>query len=115
VITPEKNLFYCFNAKTGGDQIALVSHLKELKTNEAANWLAGTVPQNHKTKATSITSPPAPPTKAGFDPERYAERLDPSHAALEHLGIAPDTLKTLKAGYAPTGLNRGRLALTPVR
>ncbi len=82
VISPDKSLFYCFNAKTGGDQIALVAHLKEMKTNEAANWLAGTVPQNNKTKAVSTTSPPAPPAKAGFDPERCAERLDPAHAAL---------------------------------
>jgi DNA primase len=111
VITPDKSLFYCFNAKTGGDQIALVAHLKEMKINEAANWLAGTIPQNNKTKAASTTVPPAPSTKAGFDPEKYAERLDPSHAALEPLEIAPDTLKALKAGYASTGLNRGRLAL----
>jgi len=111
VITPNKSLFYCFNAKTGGDQIALIAHLKEMTTNEAANWLAGTVPQNNRTKAGSTTSPPAPPAKAGFDPERYAGRLDPSHSALEPLGIAPDTLKAFKAGYASTGLNRGRLAL----
>ena len=49
--------------------------------------------------------------EVGFDPERYAERLDPSHSALEALEIAPDTLKAFKAGYASTGLNRGRLAL----
>ena len=101
VITPDKSLFYCFNAKTGGDQIALVAHLKEMKTNEAANWLAGTVPQNNKTKAASTTSPPAPPAKAGFDPEKYAERLDPSHAALEPLEIAPDTLKALQRPGTP--------------
>lgn len=111
VITPDKSLFYCFSKKIGGDQIALVAHLKEMNTNEAANWLAGTVPRNVTTKFGSTTLPPAPPTKAGFDLEKYAERLDPSHAALEPLGIAPDTLKALKAGYASTGLNRGRLAL----
>ena len=66
VITPDKSLFYCFNAKTGGDQIALVAHLKEITTNEAANWLAGTVPQNNRPKAGSTTSPPAPPAKAGL-------------------------------------------------
>lgn len=111
VVTPDKSLFYCFNKKVGGDQIALVAHLRELTTNEAANWLAGTVPQNNKTKAASTTVPPAPPTKAGFDPEKYAERLDAANAALEPLEIAPDTLKALRAGYALTGFNRGRLAL----
>jgi CHC2 zinc finger len=94
VVTPDKSLFFCFSAKVGGDQIALVAHLKDMKTNEAANWLAGTVPQSG-TKAGSTTLPPAPPAKAGFDPEKYAERLDPSHAALEPLGIAPETLKAL--------------------
>jgi hypothetical protein len=28
VITPAKNLFHCFSSKAGGDQIALVSHVK---------------------------------------------------------------------------------------
>ena len=32
VVTPEKGLFYCFAAKTGGDQIALAAHIKGLKT-----------------------------------------------------------------------------------
>jgi hypothetical protein len=81
VVTPDKGLFFCFNAKVGGDQVALVAHLKEMTTNEAANWLAGTVPQNNRTKAVSTTSPPAPPVKAGFDPERYAGRLD------QYLGV----------------------------
>jgi hypothetical protein len=51
------------------------------------------------------------PTGQGRVRPRYAGRLDPSHSALEPLGIAPDTLKAFKAGYASTGLNRGRLAL----
>src|ERR1019366_4762432 len=46
VVTPEKGLFYCFAAKTGGDQIALAAHIKGIKTSEAASFLAGnsTVP-----------------------------------------------------------------------
>jgi DNA primase len=116
VITPGKQLFYCFARQTGGDQIALVAHVKGCKTQDAAALLArtSTVPgtvQNSTVSKKDATSPPAPPTKAGFDPEKYAERLDPSHTALEPLEIAPDTLKAFKAGYASTGLNRGRLAL----
>jgi DNA primase len=111
VVTPDKSLFYCFNAKIGGDQIALVAHLQGLKTNEAANWLAGTVPQNKTATKQSDTTPPAPPTKTAFDPETYAKRLDPAHAALAPLGISPEILKAFNAGYAGSGTNRGRLAL----
>src|SRR5579862_5621579 len=90
VVTPAKSLFYCFAGKTGGDQLALVAHLKDMTTNEAANWLAGTVPQN-KTKSLSPTVPPAPPVK-GFDPDKYVQRLDPAHEALAPLGLSPETL-----------------------
>lgn len=103
VITPAKGLFYCFTAKTGGDQIALAAHLKDLKTNEAANWLAGTVPQN-TTKASSATTPPAPPAK--FDPSKYAEGLKTDGAPLD-----PDTCKRWGCGMAVKGVLRGRLAL----
>ena len=50
VVTPDKGLFYCWackgdkNANGSGDQLALVAHIRGLTLNEAANWLAGTVP-----------------------------------------------------------------------
>ena len=103
VVTPDKGLFYCFNAKTGGDQIALVAHIQGLKTNEAANWLAGTVPQNN-TKTSPATVPPAPPTK--FDPSKYAESLKTEGAPLN-----PDTCQAWQCGMAFKGVLRGRLAL----
>jgi hypothetical protein len=104
VVTPGKGLFYCFAAKTGGDQIALVAHLKELKTNEAANWLAGTVPQNKTVTRLSGTIPPAPPAK--FDPSKYAESLKTEGAPLDET-----TCKTWACGMAVKGVLRGRLAL----
>ena len=42
VVTPSKGMFYCFAAQTGGDQIALVAHVKACKTNEAAAFLNST-------------------------------------------------------------------------
>ena len=35
VIMPAKNLFYCFTAKVGGDQIALVAHINGVTVQEA--------------------------------------------------------------------------------
>lgn len=118
VVTPARDLFYCFAAKAGGDQIALVAHIKNISVKEAAGQISdhfqarnggtGTV-QVHSTSAPTV--PPAQSTKTGFDPDAYASRLDPAQPALAPLGISPDTFKVFQSGYASTGLNRGRLAL----
>jgi DNA primase len=39
-ITPGRNLFYCFDAKKGGDQIELVCHITGLDVKDAAEYLA---------------------------------------------------------------------------
>src|SRR4029077_4407163 len=71
---------------------------------------AGTTTTVHKT-----ASPPLPQSeRPGFDPAEYAKRLDPDHPSLAALVISPETLQTFSAGYASTGLLRGRLAL-PMR
>jgi DNA primase len=108
VVTPEKGLFYCFAAKTGGDQIALAAHIKGIKTSEAAGFLAGNstvpVPRNRTVPG---TVPPAPPEK-GFRPLDY---LQPQHEAVQGLGISKETAEAFGAGYAPKGILRGRLAI----
>src|ERR1039458_321419 len=48
VITPARGLFYCFEAKIGGDCFALVQHITGLEVQDAAHFLApkeATVPQ----------------------------------------------------------------------
>src|SRR3981189_3948027 len=39
-ITPARGLFYCFDAKTGGDCIALVQHITGLDVQDAAAYLS---------------------------------------------------------------------------
>lgn len=118
VITPEKGLWYCFSAKAGGDNIALVAHIKGLSQKDAAHLLAdhfgigGTVQSTVQNRTVqSPTKPPAQPVKAGFDPEAYALRLDAAHELLAPLKVSADTLLAWKSGYASFGTNRGRLAL----
>jgi DNA primase len=119
VITPEKGLFCCFGShpSTGGDQIQLVAHVKQIEVKEAAAFLGGTVPlarnkttpQNNKSSSTVPTSPPG--RKPGFDVAAYAAKLDPGAQALLPLGISAETLKDWKSGYSNSGTNRGRLAI----
>ena len=104
VITGTRALFHCFKCKKGGDYLKLVSEAKGIGVKEAAAEIA-------KACGVEKKPTPAPTEKKAFDVDKYAEGLDPEHKALEPLGISADTLRTWKAGYSATGVNRGRLAL----
>jgi DNA primase len=41
-LTPSRNLFYCFDAKVGGDCLALVQHITGLDVQDAAAFLSPT-------------------------------------------------------------------------
>lgn len=114
VITENKGLFHCFKCKVGGDMLKLVAVSKGIEVRDAAIELAKLfgvplVPSG-AVKHSSETVPPSPERK-GFDAEKYAAGLDPSHAGLEPLGVSPETYRAWKAGFSPSGVNRGRLAL----
>ena len=102
VVTPAKGVFYCFTAKTGGDQIALVSHLKGLPAKEAARFLSGTVPEE---------KPKAEKPSVGF---KQLDYLQPEHDAVVALGLDPDVAQALGIGYAPRGVLKDTVAV-PVR
>lgn len=113
-VTPAKNLFYCFAAQSGGDQIQLAAHVRNLKLTDAAEFLGGTstvpstrtVPTVSKDKA---THPPAPQT--GMSPLDY---LDAEHPAVEAAGFNSTEAQALGIGYAGKGMMRGCIAV-PIR
>ena len=41
VITPARNLAYCFKGCGGGDQLWLIAKVKDISSKEAAEWLVG--------------------------------------------------------------------------
>jgi DNA primase len=81
-VTPSRGLFYCFDAKTGGDCIALVQHITGLDVQDAAAYLSPNGEEAHsspspaqrqeKSKETS-----ASPSKreVAFDPAAFASKL----------------------------------------
>lgn len=108
VITPAKGVFYCFKEAKGGDALTLVSKVRGCSVREAAEAIAA----HFGAEKPTVPQPPGQQEKkGGFDAERYAAGLDPSHASLEPLGVSPETLKAWKAGFAPSGVLRGKLAL----
>lgn len=98
VVTPEKNLWYCFKCEEGGDQIALYSAVKGVSPKEAALALNG-----------PSEAPPAP--QQGMKPLDY---LESEHPAVEVLGFDPDVAEVLGIGYAKKGLMKGLVAV-PIR
>jgi DNA primase len=113
VITPGRG-FYCFAEKKGGDQIALVSHVKEIPPKEAAAFILGRSGNPPTTVPSTI--PPAHQGKPGArtEPLQPLSYLEPGHEAVLALGVTSETAAAWGAGYAPKGIMRGRFAI-PVR
>lgn len=105
VITPSKNLFYCFKAGNGGDQLALYAHVQEIETKQAASEIAGQMGQGTvtctepvtRTSSTTITKTPVPPQPT-FDPEKFRQRLV-WHDDLAKQGLTPELAESLGVGY----------------
>ena len=116
VVTPAKGLFYCFGkCRKGGDAITLAAEVQKSSLREAAEFLAakaGLIPQDKRGDNSVHDSPqPSKEKRPGFDPEAYAKTLDPADEALSPFGIDSETYRQWKAGYAGSGVNRGKLAL----
>ncbi|MFN0219237.1 MAG: CHC2 zinc finger domain-containing protein [Hyphomicrobium sp.] len=102
VITPAKQLFYCFapTGQTGGDAIELVAHCKDITVKEAALEIE---------KQFIAAKPDAPD---GL--QKVATYLDHGHEAVLALGLSQELAAALGIGFAPKGVMRGRV-LIPLR
>lgn len=108
VITPSKGVWYSFALQKGGDVLALVQLVHGGSAKDAAQFLAGdTAPLEKPPKRSSTEEG----TGRGFRPLAY---LEPDHAAVEALGLEPETATALGIGYAGRGILRGKVAV-PVR
>ena len=116
--------FNCFKCPAGGDQIELLSMLRghPRKSSEGVfaaakelhgKFLGGGAADDASNRS-NASPQPRTEKRHGFDPEAYAKTLDPTHEALAGLGVDLETLRAWKAGYASSGVNRGRLALAVV-
>jgi DNA primase len=93
VLTPSRGLFYCFDAKVGGDCLALVQHITGLEVQDAAQFLApkgATVPQK--------TEGRKQPASKEFDPAAFAQKLSYSDEVSE-LGISEEDATRLQIGF----------------
>jgi DNA primase len=99
IITPEKQLYYCFTAKKGGDLISLVAHVRNLSQRDAAKLLA-------------VSEREEEPEHTGtLEPLKY---LQAEHPLVTELGFSRDVCEAVGIGYASKGLMRTHVAI-PIR
>jgi len=118
-INTDKQSFYCFPSRVGGDVIGLAAHVLSVSQKDGAAWLAEqflqfpseegtgeTVPQ----RGTVPNSSPQPPAQ-GMPP---LDHLEADHPAVDAVGFDAATARILGIGYAGKGIMRGLVAI-PVR
>jgi hypothetical protein len=110
-VNTEKNSYYCFSEKKGGDVISMVAHVRGTSVRDAALFLTGGASTQPSKDDASATPDPPETTTDGLKPLDY---LEPQHEILELLGLTPNVCEALGAGYAPKGLMAGRIAI-PLR
>lgn len=108
VITPAKQVWYCWAAHVGGDLIALTAHVRKCEPKEAAGWLdGGTSPSSKKEQSPEPSTPKGTSTLQPLD-------LEYDHPAVAALGFDPVDAQQLGIGYAGRGIMRGLVAI-PIR
>lgn len=103
VITPARNLAYCFKGCGGGDQLWLIAKVKDISSKEAAEWLVG--------GTSTRTVPDREQSPEQFQPLDY---LEPDHQAVEAVGFDPEIAAAAGIGFAGRGTMKGTVAV-PVR
>ena len=122
VITPSKNLFFCFGPCGGGDCIKLTAQVLKIGTKEAAQKIADHFNFGKGTSKEPSTStvqvPPAimesGPKSGHTDSLKPLDYLTADHPAIEALGLTGAVCTALGIGYAKKGLMKGRVAI-PLR
>jgi DNA primase len=127
-VNPEKNAWYCFGCKQGGNVLDFVARRERVSLRAAAlkldAWFAlglATVAPVPIVAAAALPPRPAPepspPTTPACPPAENPpltftlKTLDPGHANLAVLGLAALTIQHFGAGYCTKGLLKSRLAI----
>jgi DNA primase len=76
VVTPGKQAFYCFGARTGGDVIALAAHIQGIGMKDAAAFLAGKGSERAKRQQDTVPEERAKEAARSLQPLSY---LEPEH------------------------------------
>jgi DNA primase len=129
-VNREKNAWYCFGCKQGGNVLDFVAKKERVGVRTAALkldlWfglgLAEATEQSSPAASAPAAAPKAPKPVPPPMPEMLLpaanppltftlKTLDQEHPSLGVLGIEPETVEHFGAGYCAKGLLKGRLAI----
>lgn len=125
-VNREKNAWYCFGCKQGGNVLDFVAKKERVGIRAAAGKLDSWFALGLAVEASAEKSPaaprapaptPAPPVAAESLPTTNPpltftlKTLDHLHASLTSLGLEAATIERFGAGYCTKGLLKGRLAI----
>ena len=104
LITPSKNVFFCFapECKKGGDAIELTAKVRQISPREAALALQAHFLDYHRKVGTAE------------NPLHKIDYLEAEHEAVQALGVSADVARMLGIGYAGKGTMIKRV-LFPIR
>ncbi|MCP4183597.1 MAG: hypothetical protein GY761_09810 [Hyphomicrobiales bacterium] len=119
VVTPDKNAFYCFGARSGGDVIAFAAHIRDCNVKDAAAFLDGNPEDGEGDESPGSASDsdagsntvPKERKKGDIRSLQPLAYLEPDHESVLALGLNEQTCAQFGAGYAPKGIMRSRLAI----
>jgi len=116
VVTPSKDLWFCFAGCGGGDIIKLVAKIKDVGQKEAAALIAkhfGTVLGAANGPVPSVGKSAVAGTRTAKEKEalKPLDYLQVEHELISIFGLSPETCQEFGAGYAPKGIMRGRFAI----
>lgn len=109
VVTEGKG-YFCFTDKQGGDQLALVAHIRDCSVKDAAAFIVG----ERVASTVQTASSAVPQSETGeeggktFAPLSY---LEPEHDAVVAIGFDMTFATKYGIGYAPKGILRGTVAI----
>jgi len=98
VLTPARGLFYCFDAKVGGDCLALVQHITGLDVQDAAAFLSPHARAAHDSPVPEQKKAAATKKETAFDPVAFASKLQFTDEVAE-LGISEEDATRLQIGF----------------
>lgn len=128
-VNSEKNAWYCFGCKQGGNVLDFVARKERVGVGAAAlkldDWFGlglAELPEKSSPAPASAAPPkapaPSPPTAApesvptANPPLTFTlKTLDQEHPSLGMLGFEPETMEHFGAGYCAKGILKGRLAI----
>ena len=117
-VSPEKNAWYCFGCKEGGNVLDFVAKREGMTLRQAAialnDWFElGLQAPSEPAKPTAEPPAAAPDTEpTANQPLTFAlKTLDPSHLAVAGLGLSPTTVGDFGLGFCSKGVLKGRVAI----